>query len=332
MATAWIRKLKITLMSETSHKQIIFGDSAEYARLTNAYAEDPTIKVTGTKYLSPLKDEFVVYIKNVPMQADDTIADVASVSEIKEGNYRYITIESGYQDASMVIFNGYIVFISSKREEANKTISLILTCSGSYMYNNLNSLYFTVKKGTSYYSALTFAARRSGLSAKQVSIDSALKHRFLQQDTTYDGTLTSILTELNTSDHKILCHNDLTSSGKFTIWDGSLVSKRTIHLTKENIILSNGFPTVNKEGIEFEILPFFNFIPGDEVILDDKTFIDEVITSLSSYEQMPSPHQYVDSEGKYIIKELSYNLENRGDSFSLTLKCYSKANYSKFTS
>ena len=120
MATAWIRKLKITLMSETSHKQIIFGDSAEYARLTNAYAEDPTIKVTGTKYLSPLKDEFIVYIKNVPMQADDTIADVASVSEIKEGNYRYITIESGYQDASMVIFNGYIVFISSKREEANK--------------------------------------------------------------------------------------------------------------------------------------------------------------------------------------------------------------------
>ena len=82
-----------------------------------------------------------------------------------------------------------------------------------------------------------------------------------------------------------------------------------------------------KDGIDFEVLPFFNFIPGDEVILDDASLINVSVNSLSAYESNPEPDHYANAEGKYIAKELAYNLTNRDSSFSCTLKCYAKSLY-----
>lgn len=318
MATAWIRHLTITMSSEQCKKQVIFGNSDD----TNL-----TISVTGTKYLSPLKDEFVVKIKNIPIESSDD--ETASQVAIVKNGFRYIRIEAGYKDAHMEIFNGYVVYCHVVREDNNTTTSMIITCSGYYMYANALHMNFTLKSGTSYYSAIWFAARRAGI--QDIQISNTLKHRFLKKDTAYDGTLSSLLIQLQDSDYKILMNQDYTSKSVLNVWDGTILSKRVVNLTAENIILSNGYPTIENEGISFHVLPFFNFMPGDVVIMTDETFINKNISGISAYESDPEPEHYIDAEGKYIIKELQYNLENRGSNFDLTLKCYSASLYQSIT-
>ena len=97
------------------------------------------------------------------------------------------------------------------------------------------------------------------------------------------------------------------------------------------MILSNGYPSITKDGIDFTVLPFFNFMPGDELILDDTSLINVSVDSLSSYSSNPEPEHYVDAEGKYFIKQLSYTLQNRGSDFSCKLHCYAKSLYDNIT-
>lgn len=318
MATAWMRFLKITLTSDILLKQIVIGGSG--------YNDNLTIDITGTKYLAAAKDEFTVTIKNIPNEAS---SDNVSAVAIKDGGYGYIKIDAGYEDLYMTIFDGYVVYVSSIKSDNNKTSSMILVCSGSYTYNNLKKLSFTLKKNTTLYSAITFAARKTGIS--KLDISKTLKHRRLSSNTSYDGSLSSLLIALGENDQKILCHCDKTSGSVLKVWDGTITSSRVIQLTSENIILSNGYPSITKDGIDFVVLPFFNFMPGDTVILDNSTFINASVDSLSAYSSNPEPEHYLDSEGKYFIKQLSYKLQNRGSEFSCTLHCYAKSLYDNIT-
>lgn len=314
---AWMRVLKVTLIAELGkrkQKQIVFGESA--------YEDQLSISVTGTKFLSPMKDEFVVHIKNIPQENAEV-----SVDELTSNEFRYLTIEAGYQNYSEQIFNGYIVSLTSKREDKNKTLDVVIVCSGSYTYNNLHGKTYTIKKGTSYYNAIMFAAMMSGIVQSEMKLTNTLKYKYLQNDIVFDGTLTSILIQLQQVDKTLLCHCDYTSQTKFSIWNANAFVPRLMTLTSENVILSNGFPSLEDQGVVFTVLPFFNFIPGDEIIFNDTSFINLALESLNAYTSTPYPQKFVSAEGHYIIRELRYNLENRGNDFNINLKCYSKEIY-----
>lgn len=312
---AWRRVLKVALMTPPNEgvtKTLTLGDDVD----------NLAIIIKGTKFLSPMKDEFDITIKNIPMSSD-----VVSINEIKQTSFRYITIEAGYQEASMQLFYGYIVYISSKREDNGKTVSMHIVCSGSYTYNNRSSQSLLVKAGTDYKTALTFAARLSGINPAYVQLSESLKYMRLKKDTVFDGTLMSMLIEIMNQNRNVFCHCDRTSGSVFQIWDGSIFKPRVIKINEENIILVNGFPTLEDQGIVFTCLPFFNFMPGDDVIIDNESFINRSIESLSAYTQTPMPDKFVDANGEYIIKELRYSLENRGNSFFVTIKCYARDIY-----
>lgn len=311
---AWMRTLKVTLISDVAKKRLVFGD--------NPYDDQLAISISGTKYLSPLKDEFTVHIKNIPQENSEL-----SVVELKDLDFRYITIEAGYQGLSDILFNGYIISLTSKREDNNKTLDVVLVCSGSYMYNNLHGSTYTVKKGTSYHSLVSFTATMSKIKPSEIKLSNSLKYKYLQHDLSFDGTLSSLLIQLQQEDKTLLCHCDYTSQTKFSLWNATTFVPRLMTLTQDNIILSNGFPSLEDQGIVFNVLPFFNFIPGDEIIFNDKSFINLAIESLSSYSSTPYPEKFVSPEGHYIIRELRYNLENRGSQFSVTIKCYAKEIY-----
>lgn len=329
---AWMRKIVVRLIADNgANRQTIltFGEDDDNLAMS----------ITGSKYLSPMKDEFVVAIKNVPTDSAEV-----SVLSIRDIAFRYITIEAGYVDATMQIFNGYIVYISSKEEDNGKTTTMTIVCSGSYTYNALRGKTFTLRKGTDYKTALMFAAKMSGIPQHQISLTDTLRFKRLQKDTTFDGSIMSILIELQNQDKNLFVHCDFTSQTKFQIWDAVTYTPRFFELTADNIILTNGFPQVEDQGVRFTCLPTFNFIPGDEVIFNDASFINRSIESLSSYQSSPYPDVFVgavspletDSDrikeiesvkGHYFIKELQYKLENRGQAYEIQLKCYAKSLY-----
>lgn len=336
-----MRKLIVTLIADLGNNRQLFLKLGETIDEKTQVRIDPLdISVKGHKYLSPAKDEFTVVVKNIPMTSD-----AISMVQIKDIPFRYITIEAGYESASMQIFNGYIVYISSKREDNGKTVSMYITCSGSYTFNALQGKTFTLKGGVDYKTALLFAARMSGIYPYQLSLSDTLRHKRLKSDTTFDGSIISMLIELQNQDRNLFVHCDYSGSQtKFQVWDATMFITRQIHLTPENIILTNGFPTIEDQGVRFTCLPFFNFKPGDEVIFDDDSYINRSIESLSSYMSSPFPDIYVgaaspletDSDkikeieatkGHYNILDLNYNLQNRGNAFEIQLKCYSKSFY-----
>lgn len=342
---AWLRKLKVTLyadLGDRNHVELSFGDDPLKDQLA--------ISISGTKFMSPMKDEFTIHIKNIPENSD------RSVIQLKDIDFRYVSIDAGYAGMSERLFFGYIVSMTTKRIDNTKTLDTILVCSGSYTYNNLHGKTLTLKKGLSYYDALMFAARLSGIMPGELELPNTLKRKRFQQDFTFDGTLTSMLIQLQQLDKSLLCHCDFTSHSKFKIWDANVFTPRLVKLNPDNIVLTNGFPSIEDQGIVFTVLPFFNFIPGDEIIFDDAKFINVAIESLSSYTSIPDPSKFIASgnesnfvydenqnksyeeqlksyvanfQGRYIIRELRYNLENRGNDFTIGIKCYSKELYQK---
>lgn len=333
---AWMRKLIVTLVTADKgsiQRTLTFGE--------NDFDDDQlAISIKGTKYLSPMKDEFTVIVKNIPLSSNEL-----SMDAIKDTNFRYIYIEAGYQENSMQIFNGYIVYISSKHEDNGKTMSMSIVCSGSYTFNNLqNTKTFTIAKGTTYRDALRAAARLSGISDSQINIVKTLRFKRLTKNITFDGSIMSMIIELQNQDRNLLCHCDYTSDSKFQVWDATMTSQRCMTLTINDIILVNGFPTIEDQGVRFTCLPTFNFIPGDEIIFNESSFINRSIDSLNAYISNPYPDVYVGAvspletnpekikyaesvKGHYIIKELSYSLENRGQAYNVQVKCYAKNLY-----
>lgn len=327
-----MRKLTVTLIADNgAYRQSVLQFGIEEDNLA--------MTVTGHKYLSPAKDEFIVSIKNIPIESD-----IMSLVSIRDTNFKYIMINAGYQESDMQIFNGYIVYISGKNEENGKTTTMTIVCSGSYTYNSLRGKTFTLKAGTGYKTALDFAARMSGIHQSQISLSSTLNLKRLKKDTTFDGSVMSMLIELQNQDKNLFVNCDFSSQTKFQIWDATMYTPREILLTTENIVLTSGFPTVEDQGIRFSCLPTFNFIPGDEIIFNEDSFINRSIESLSAYESTPYPDVFVGAvspietdtdrikeieavKGHYFIKELQYKLENRGQAFEVQLKCYAKSLY-----
>lgn len=332
---AWMRKLIVTLVADYQNGMQRFLTIGE----TSDEQDALSISITGTKYLSPMKDEFAISIKNIPVESDKV-----SMLQIKDTNFKYITIEAGYEENSEIVFNGYIVYISSKLEDNGKTVNVSIVCSGSYTFNSLHGKTYTIRKGTTYRTALLSAARVSGIHESQISLSSTLLYKRLQKDTTYDGSLMSMIIELQNQDKNLLCHCDFTSKSKFQVWDATLQGTRELKMNTNNIMLTNGFPTIEDQGIRFTCLPILNLIPGDEIIISEDSFINRSIDSLSSYMSTPYPDVFVGAvspletdpekikeieavKGHYIIKELRYKLENRGHAFEMTVKCYAKSLY-----
>lgn len=338
-----MRRLRVTLISDELEREVVFGDAAAVMRergedYGSAPPDDVSISISGSKYLTAQKDEFTIKISNIPTVAggegDAPLSVICSI----EKPYRYAAVYAGYGDQMMRVFLGYIVTATSKRSGNGVTNELILVCSANATYGNLTGRSFTLKKGTSVYQALTFAAKMTKV--QPISIDRSLKHNFLKSDTSFDGTIFSMLVALQNRDYEILCHTDFSSGVKVKVWKGRTTASRKYALDRQSVLIVGGYPNIEDQGVVLTTLPIFNYIPGDEITIDASLF-DIPIESLSSYESSPQPYHYLgeltlDEEtgayyGTFLIYELRYALQNRGGDFSVEIKGYAKSLYSAIT-
>lgn len=311
MAKAWMRQLQISLTSTTLKKRITFGTNSEHS------GEDLTINVTGTKYLSALKDEFIVKITNLTY---------TEITELILGKYYDIEIKAGYQTAGLhTIFKGGVLYISNALGDRKSSECIIFCASQMIARFGQNRMNLGFNSGINMYSAISFLARRAGISNS--NIDEQFKNRILREAESVATTATSWLDAFSQSNGFVI-NTDESYGAAFNIFDPYNKDQRLITLTDSTIILTSGFPTLTSEGLNLCLMPTFNFMCGDTIKIDN-SIIDLGTTNKDAYKE--NVGFYIDTDGKYMIYQMDYALSNRGPDFSIKMLCKARSLMSKLT-
>ena len=300
---AWMRLLTVELTSTLTKQKITFGDKQD----------DFSIKVNGTKYLSCLKDSCVVTISNL---------SYTQIVQLTYYKFTQIEVKAGYRTTGSVsIFKGYILSISPKQQsKIENEVYLLCTSKMLGLYND-RLINLSLNSGINMYSALSFIGKYAGIPHSNIS--ESFKNKVITRCINTSGGAASIIEQLVNQGQTYVAQTDNTLDSIITIWDVYRTDKRVMELRKDNIIINHGYPTLSSEGLTLYVLPTFNFMPGD-VIKIDNAIIDISTSSIEEVKSTPSKAVYMDEFGEYMIYQVEYSFENRGETFELKLTCKKK--------
>ena len=285
------------------------GDKIQYS--TEDESRSLVIEISGTKYLSLMKDEFVIDIYNL------TYSEVLRLIKLK---YDSVEIYAGYQTASVSrIFKGKVFYISMGRESRETSIAHIICVSEMVgVYNS--KLNLSLNSGINMYAAVNYALRKSGV--RDINLSEQLKRRYLQELDVHKGSSTNIIQDLLSSYSRFSSQVDSSSNASVSIWDLKRSDRRKIRINTKNGMVINGPPTLTTDGLRFESLPVLNYMPGD-ILLIDNSIILMTITSLQEA-QTTNLGLYLskmneEGLGEYLLYKIDYSLSNRDGDFKVTL-------------
>lgn len=307
---AWMRVLEVHLTSKTLRKTIVFGREHFKGK------EDLNITVTLNKYLGFLKDNATIKIDNL---------SYSTIVELIDGKFYDVKIVCGYRgQTTQTIFDGGVLYISNKN--VIKTNTVIILCAShlvaSYGQSRMN---LTLQSGINMYSAITFACRRAGISDLQIS--EILKTEYLREKETVSGTLPQWLEKLTEQNTGLVANSDSSTGGTGMIYNIQKASNRTFNVSNDMIDASGGLPTLTNDGLSLTMLPVFAFQCGDIIQLDN-SIID--ISANSRDTALKNYGMYLNKDGRYMIYEMQYNLQNRDSDFSVEMLCKSTSFVTSF--
>ena len=184
----------------------------------------------------------------------------------------------------------------------------------------------TLNSSINLFASINYMLKHQGVYGYH--IDENLKNAFVKEVTSLYNTTSTILDSAT-----------LSQEGNYIIstdgTDGSVVDvttikgKRVIEVNPETIPIGSGNPTVSSEGLTIELLPVGNLKVGD-ILHIDNSLIDVSIANAESVFSTFNTN-YMDTNGFYMIIELNYTLENRGDAFKYHIKARALDIISKIT-
>lgn len=304
MKIVWERVLIVKFKSALNKTVMEFGNNLDNRNLI--------IEISGHKYLSSLKDEFVIDIFNL------TYSEVAKLLLYK---YDQVEVFAGYKSSGVhKIFDGKILYISNERESRETSIVHIICVSKLLgLYNS--KLNLTMNSGINMYAALDFICKRAGIPNSNISEE--FKRQFLTSITNVKGSLASYLDTFTTNATTYGVQSDSSNGSIVSIWDLKRSDARLINIKLESGMIIKGYPTLTTDGIRFSSLPVFNYMPGDTLLLDNR-LIDMSITNVEQATESQLG-LYLDANNKYVIYELTYNLTNGGGAFDVKILSKSKS-------
>lgn len=303
---AWMRTLSIRLSNGKS--ALSFGDNV---------GNNFNIDVIGHKYLSALKDECIIKISNLGY---DTVIQIMS------GKYYDVEVRAGYREfGDNTIFKGGVLYISNALN-SDRTNTIVILCASNLVAKfGQSRMNLTLNSGINAYTAIKYIARKAGIPNEFVSTE--LKKIKLNNRRTGDYTAAGWLNRLGTENAYLAFNSNGIGNETFSVYDTSKSNKRVINLTSEFINLDGGFPKLTNDGLDFSVMPTFDFACGDMIKLDN-SLIDISVTNRN--EISGNYGYFLDEEGVYMIFEIGYQLQNRGESFNMDLHCKSRSKISNF--
>lgn len=301
---AWMREIQIVLTSELMNSQVVFDNRFH-------------ISVNGHKYLSALKDTFTVSIDNIPYDRQ---------VNLMAGQYFNIEIKAGYRTSGLhTIYKGSVLYMSNNLGDRKTSTFIILCTSKMVAVFGQSRMNLGLKSGINMYSALNYIFRKAGIT--NAKIDKDFKKRVLQESTHVNATLGSYVDAFVNSNN-YLASVDESLGSVVTVWSPYRSDARLIYLNNNNILLTGGFPRLTKDGVTITLIPSITYMPGDTIVLDNAILNVSVDSKEDVY---TNKTQYLDENGKYMIFELTYALDNRGLSFNVVALCKTRRLLSSLT-
>lgn len=307
------RRIKIVLTSRELKKKISFGDEFIEGK------DSLNISVNAFKYMSPLKDTCTIKISNLTP---------SEVTQIIYGKFFDVEVFCGYENTGInKIFDGGIYHISNQFNDL-KTKTVILFCTSklvaTFAQKRLN---LTINSGTNMYYMIKYLGKKAGMSGTNEFVSTQLKKIIVDSSKPINNSFPEWLNKECEKNQNLIVNSDNIDSSSFSVYDASKSNQRIIPLTKDNMQLTGGYPTLTSEGLDLTVFPIFNFKCGD-VIKIDNSLLDIHATSMSEANKMYAA--YFNNQGEYMIFTMQYVLQNRGSSFSLQIKCKNRGLISQY--
>lgn len=312
---AWMRVLRITLTTKSpgqngKNKQLVFEENESGVGLA--------ISVNGNKFMSTLKDNCTVKISNLTY---------VEIVQIITGQFYNIKIECGYKSSGVqTIFDGGVMYISNLRESVDTNTVTILCAShlvASYGQRRIN---LSFNSGINMYSAINFVCKVGGVPNPNISTQ--FKKQFLEGiENAHNQTAAEWVNDQTTKNGSYISSSDCIGNSFMTLFDANKSNARVIKLNKDTLLLTNGFPRMTADGLVFSVMPTFAFQCGDTIVMDN-SLIQINVTSQS--EATKNLGGLLDENGQYMIYEMHYQLENRGQNFFLEIYAKTRSRISAY--
>lgn len=312
---AWMRVLRITLTTKSpgqngKNKQLVFEE--------NESGVDLAISVNGNKFMSTLKDNCTVKISNLTY---------VEIVQIITGQFYNIKIECGYKSSGVqTIFDGGVMYISNLRESVDTNTVTILCAShivASYGQRRIN---LSFNSGINMYSAINFVCKVGGVPNPNISTQ--FKKQFLEGiENAHNQTAAEWVNDQTTKNGSYISSSDCIGNSFMTLFDANKSNARVIKLNKDTLLLTNGFPRMTADGLVFSVMPTFAFQCGDTIVMDN-SLIQINVTSQS--EATKNLGGLLDENGQYMIYEMHYQLENRGQNFFIEIYAKTRSRISAY--
>lgn len=312
---AWMRILRITLTTKSpgqsgKNKQLVFEENADGVGLA--------MSVSGNKYMSTLKDNCTVKISNLTY---------VEIVQIITGQFYNIKIECGYKTSGVqTIFDGGVMYISNLRESVDTNTVTILCAShlvASYGQRRIN---LSFNSGINMYSAINFVCKVGGVPNPNISTQ--FKKQFLEDiENAHEQTAAEWVNDQTTKKGSYIASSDCIANSFMTLFDANKSNARVIKLNKDTLLLTNGFPRMTAEGLVFSVMPTFAFQCGDTIVMDNSLIQINVTTQSEATKNLGG---LLDENGQYMIYEMHYQLENRGQNFFIEIYAKTRSRISAY--
>lgn len=312
---AWMRILRITLTTKSpgqngKNKQLVFEENESGVGLA--------ISVNGNKFMSTLKDNCTVKISNLTY---------VEIVQIITGQFYNIKIECGYKSSGVqTIFEGGVMYISNLRESVDTNTVTILCASHLVATYGQRRINLSFNSGINMYSAINFVCKAGGVPNPNISTQ--FKKQFLEGiENAHNQTAAEWVNDQTTKNGSYISSSDCIGNSFMTLFDANKNNARVIKLNKDTLLLTNGFPRMTADGLVFSVMPTFAFQCGDTIVMDN-SLIQINVTSQS--EATKNLGGLLDENGQYIIYEMHYQLENRGQNFFLEIYAKTRSRISAY--
>lgn len=312
---AWMRVLRVTLTTKSpgqngKNKQLVIEEDANGVGLA--------MSISGNKYMSTLKDNCTVKISNLTC---------VEIIRIITGQFYNVKIECGYKSSSVqTIFEGGVMYISNLRESVDTNTVTILCASHLVATYGQRRINLSFNSGINLYSAINFVCKVGGVPNPNISTQ--FKKQFLQEiSNAHNQTAAEWIAGQTNKNGSYISSSDCIGNSFMTMFDASKSNARVIKLNSDTLLLTNGFPRMTADGLVFSVMPTFAFQCGDTIVMDNSLI---QISVTSQNEATKNLGGLLDENGQYMIYEIHYELENRGQNFYLEISAKTRSKISAY--
>lgn len=301
----WQRHIKLTLKSKVP----LLRQLREYI-IDDIGGNTYSMTITGTKYMSSLKDSCTIKISNLPYD---------EILLITQNKFFEARVEVGYVGTALqTIFLGEIMYITNFRESIDTNTVTILCASKLVAAYGQSRMNLTFNSGINMYAAIKFLCNVNNI--KDITVTNSLKASIIRANQHIsDRSFAEWLYDTTTENGALCLNTDASKSGSYGFaTDLSKAQDKILTISNESFVFCNGFPRLTEQGCTFSVLPTYGLQCANIVQIDNSILN---IGSPSSASEIGSITNGLDSNGQYVIFEIHYALQNRGTSFYLNCDC-----------